>query len=148
MGICTCTCCLVCLTLLATFFLPSHLSFKNMYTCRSEFMYNVRVCNSKFNPNHFSIEMKLFYTVFMYTCMYMYMMLHVLYTLYINIHVHVLCVIQCIHADHCNEPRAFACTLYRYMYIQCIYNSNMYTCTCICVYKRIGNCVMMNNDYS
>ena len=35
---CTCTCgcavllCLVCLTLLASFFLPSHLSFKNMYS--------------------------------------------------------------------------------------------------------------------
>ena len=32
----TCTCCFalfVCLTLLASFFLPSHLSFKNMYMC-------------------------------------------------------------------------------------------------------------------
>ena len=38
-GLDTCTCCFalfVCLTLLASFFLPSHLSFKNMYINCSE----------------------------------------------------------------------------------------------------------------
>ena len=34
----------VCLTLLASFFLPSHLSFKNMYTCK----YVLKVCVGSF----------------------------------------------------------------------------------------------------
>ena len=33
LGVLCCLALFVCLTLLASFFLPSHLSFKNMYTC-------------------------------------------------------------------------------------------------------------------
>ena len=43
LGVLCCFALLVCLTLLASFFLPSHLSFKNMYMCRlsmfSPYMY-------------------------------------------------------------------------------------------------------------
>ena len=121
----------VCLTLLATFFLPSHLSFKNMYTCRSELMYNVRVCNPKFISFFHRNEV-------------------VLYSVHVHVHVHVHDVACTVHIVHkytctctvrdtvhtcrCNEPRAFACTLYRYMYS--IYNVYT-TVTCIHVHVYV-----------
>ena len=37
MGVLCCFALFVCLTLLASFFLPSHLSFKNMYMCKYNF---------------------------------------------------------------------------------------------------------------
>ena len=48
LGVLCCFALFVCLTLLASFFLPSHLSFKNMYVdTYSSFSHKIQLCNTE-----------------------------------------------------------------------------------------------------